>query len=127
MSAENSAQYKDALSGNTVKAKDGRIQITVPANSGMIMIPSDICNKVIEPVKTIEIKKIPEPEKAEKSTTEKTTINLNKPYEEMTVPELQEAILEKMRKNGPVTKYMLGTVRENTHLGSLLNWVRSFN
>ena len=39
----------------------------------------------------------------------------------------QEAILEKKRKNGPVTDYMLGTVRENTHIGSLLNWVRSFN
>ena len=136
LSAENSTKYKDALSGNTVTAKDGRIQLTVPANSGVIMIPSDICNKVTEPVKPIEIKKIPEPEKAEKteinkkaeeSTTVKTIVDLNKPYEEMTVHELQEAILEKMRKNGPVTEYMLGTVRENTHHGSLLNWVRSFN
>lgn len=59
--------------------------------------------------------------------TEKACLNLNKPYEEMSVEELQEAILEKMRKNGPVTDYMLSTVRENTHLGSLLNWVRSFN
>ena len=50
----------------------------------------------------------------------------DKAYEDMTVQELQEAILEKMRKNGPVTDYMLGTVRENTHHGSLLNWVRSF-
>ena len=51
----------------------------------------------------------------------------DKPYDEMTVAELQEAILEKMKRNGPVTEYMLGTVRENTHHGSLLNWVRSFN
>ena len=68
----------------------------------------------------------PVAEKEEKQP-EKPALNLNKPYEEMTVEELQEAILEKMRKNGPVTDYMLGTVRENTHLGSLLNWVRSFN
>lgn len=54
------------------------------------------------------------------------TVDRNKSYEEMTVEELQEAILEKMRKNGPVTDYMLGTVRENTHHGSLVNWVRSF-
>ena len=40
--------------------------------------------------------------------------------------ELQEAILEKMRKNGPVTEYMLGTVRENTHHDSLVGWVKSF-
>ena len=44
----------------------------------------------------------------------------------MTIEELQEAILEKMRKNGPVTDYMLRTVRENTHLGSLICWVKSF-
>ena len=133
LSAENSAEYQDALSGNTVKATDGKIQLTVPANSGVIMIPSDICNEVTQAVNSIEIKKIPEPEKteiikkAEESTKEKAIIDLNKPYEEMTIEELQEALLEKMRKNGPVTEYMLGTVRENTHLGSLLNWVRSFN
>ena len=47
--------------------------------------------------------------------------------QEMTIEELQEAILEKMRKNGPVTDYMVGTVRENKHQGSLINWVKSFN
>ena len=46
---------------------------------------------------------------------------------DMTIEELQEAILEKMRKNGPVTDYMVGTVRENKHQGSLINWVKSFN
>ena len=51
----------------------------------------------------------------------------DKPYEEMTVEELREAILAKMAKNGPVTDYMLGTVRENTHHGSLVTWVKSFN
>ena len=55
------------------------------------------------------------------------TIDHNKTYEEMAVEELQEAILEKMRKNGPVNEYMLGTVRGNTHHGSLVNWAKSFN
>ena len=59
--------------------------------------------------------------------TENVTLDLNKPYEEMTIEELQEAILEKMRKNGPVTDYMLGTVRENVYRDSLINWVKSFN
>jgi hypothetical protein len=58
--------------------------------------------------------------------TEITVGMVNKAYEDMTVEELQEAILEKMRKNGPVTDYMLGTVRDNTHKGSLINWVKSF-
>ena len=44
----------------------------------------------------------------------------------MTTEELQEAILGKMRKNDPVTDYMLRTVRENTHQGSLISWVKSF-
>ena len=51
---------------------------------------------------------------------------VDKPYEEMTVEELQGAILNKMANNGPVTDYMRRTVLENTHRGSLLNWVRSF-
>ena len=63
----------------------------------------------------------------EKKKPEKVVVDWNKPYEDMTIEELQEAILEKMRRNGPVTEYMLGTVRENTHHGSLVTWVRSFN
>ncbi len=62
----------------------------------------------------------------EEKEPEKVAVDWNKPYEDMSVEELQEAILEKMRRNGPVTDYMLGTVRENTHHGSLVNWVRSF-
>ena len=45
----------------------------------------------------------------------------------MTVEELQASILAKMAKNGPVTEDMKRTVTVNTHQGSLLNWVRSFN
>ena len=49
-----------------------------------------------------------------------------KPYEEMTVEELQAAILAKMRKNGPVTDEMKRTVFENVYHDSLVNWVKSF-
>ena len=48
------------------------------------------------------------------------------PYEEMTIAELQQAILDKMASNGPVTDYMKKTVDDNTHRESLLNWVKSF-
>ena len=61
-----------------------------------------------------------------KEATEEPAFDWSKPYEEMSVEQLQEAILEKMRNNGPVTDYMLKTVRENTHIGSLINWVKSF-
>ena len=47
-------------------------------------------------------------------------------YEEMTIEELQFCIIEKMAKNGPVTDQMRRSVMENTHHGSLCNWVKSF-
>ncbi len=148
LTCSNAAQYVGALSGERISVNDRHIQVKVKANYGEIWIPAEMCDGSFAPIKTVEIAKNPEPviikeqvqepvteEKVEEKTVEKpeekkpeqAAIDLNKPYEEMSVEELQEAILEKMRKNGPVTEYMLGTVRENTHHGSLLNWVRSFN
>ena len=65
-------------------------------------------------------------EEAEKAGCQKVIVDWNKSYEDMSIEELQEVILEKMRRNGPVTDYMLGTVRENTHHGSLVTWAKSF-
>ncbi|MBR2876911.1 MAG: alpha-amylase [Clostridia bacterium] len=136
----NSRKYVGALTGAEVCVNNGCINVTVPANYGEIWIPDEVSDERPEPLKLIEITQIPEAEKAEQKTeaaeaekiedkAEKLKVipDLNKPYEEMSVEELQEAVLEKMRKNGPVTDYMLGTVRENTHHGSLVNWVKSFN
>ncbi|MCR5774462.1 MAG: alpha-amylase [Lachnospiraceae bacterium] len=50
----------------------------------------------------------------------------DKPYEEMTVPELQAAILQKMAGNGVVTDEMKRSVSENVWHDSLVNWVKSF-
>ena len=150
LSCGNSSEYIGALTGEKVSVNNGRIQVTVSGNSGEIWIPKDIVNNTFKPIETIKIEKAPEsvktPEPApiieetkEETTTvseteattetktENVTLDLNKPYEEMTIEELQEAILEKMRKNGPVTEYMLGTVRENVYHDSLVNWVKSFN
>lgn len=149
LACENANEYVGALTGEKISVNSGRIQITVSANSGEIWIPTKLINDTLKPIEVIEIKKAPEqvkineaptetvkeppienPTNTEQTTEEETTqlvIDLNKPYEEMTIEELQEAILEKMRKNGPVTDYMLGTVRENVYRDSLLNWVKSFN
>ena len=138
LSCTNSSEYIGALTGENVNANNGQLQVRVPANYGEIWIPSECQLEEVVQLKVFEAQPIAGPEKAtekvdskEKTVKEENTpakqLNLNKPYEEMSVEELQEAILEKMRKNGPVTDYMLGTVRENTHHGSLLNWVRSFN
>ena len=93
-----------------------------PVTGGIIHTVLRTCGEITEE-KTEDF----EPVTVREEKTEKACLNLNKPYEEMSVEELQEAILCKMRKNGPVTDYMLGTVRENTHHGSLVNWVKSFN
>lgn len=66
-----------------------------------------------------------EPEKQTKQEA-KVTIPANKSYEEMTVEELQEVILEKMRKNGPVTDRMRQDVIENIWHNSLVTWAKSF-
>lgn len=50
----------------------------------------------------------------------------DKPYEEMTVAELQAAILQKMAKNGTVTDDMKKSVSDNIWHDSLVNWVKSF-
>ncbi len=139
----NAKKYFGALTGEKISAYDGSVQIQIHANSGEIWLPDEVADESFKPIKTVEIKKAPEvakTEKTESSETVKESVKVqeekkpdlivtvpNKPYEEMTVEELQEAILEKMRKNGPVTDYMSGTVRENTHHGSLINWVKSFN
>ena len=146
----NSAEYIGALTGQKVSANGGRIQVNVPANFGEIWIPAEMIDESFAPIKTMEIKKTPAPkaeevmksepkvsaakqaevhkkeEPAVEKKLEKAVVDWKKSYEDMTIEELQEAILEKMRKNGPVTDYMIGTVRENTHHGSLVNWVKSF-
>ncbi len=140
LSCGNSEIYVGALSGEKICVNNGQIQVKVSANYGEMWIPEELCGESFKPLKIHQINKEPLPVKIEqelqkeeiiKSSREKESepkvYDLNKPYEEMSVEELQEAILEKMRHNGPVTEYMLGTVRENTHHGSLVTWVRSFN
>lgn len=47
-------------------------------------------------------------------------------FEQGRIAGLQEAILAIMEKNGPVTDQMRRDVMNNTHHGSLINWVKSF-
>ena len=144
----NATEYVGALSGERVFVNSGHLQVKVSANSGEIWLPCEMADASFTPIKTIKIEKvapilevevkpqheIPQQEDPKPTATvpvevkpETKSVDWNKSYEEMNVEELQEAILEKMRKNGPVTDYMLGTVHENTYKGSLINWVKSFN
>ena len=60
------------------------------------------------------------------SETEASTPNPNKTPEEMSVGELQAAILAKMAGNGPVDDQMKKTVYDNIWHDSLVNWLKSF-
>jgi len=115
-------EYSGALSGKTVIAADGRVNIELPGNSGEIWIPQNGGRQTYEPVK-VQVKGTVQNESAALQTPERA---FNKPYEEMTVPELQAEILAKMAANGNVTDRMKQDVMENVYRDSLLNWVRSF-
>ena len=65
-------------------------------------------------------------ESIEKKTGRLLKEAAGKSYEEMTVEELQAAILAKLASNGPVTDQMKRDVAENIWHDSLVNWVKSF-
>ncbi|MDO4466226.1 MAG: alpha-amylase family glycosyl hydrolase [Bacillota bacterium] len=133
-----------ALSGEQVKA-NGTLEVTIPANSGEIWLPEEsvgdwkektIVRQKIEQSKPVE-KKVEQPKvevnvqeiikEEPKKVEEKKPVSVpNKPYEQMTIEELQAAILEKLAKNGPVTDRMRKDVAENVYHNSLINWVKSF-
>lgn len=139
-----SGTYKKALSGGEMTAANGRITLTLKGNSGEILIPEAGTIKDFTPVVT-EIK-LPEKEerkiipdiKNEVKTEEKkvsapvnksvpeAAVIPDKPYEEMTVEELQAVILEKLAKNGAVTEQMRKDVTENIWHNSLVTWAKSF-
>ncbi|MBR2483133.1 MAG: alpha-amylase [Oscillospiraceae bacterium] len=136
-------EYAGALFGGKAEAKNGQLTVSIPADSGEIWLPAAL-ELHTEPLPPIVAQPAPIPHQSaavkaqpeavpkvetpqpETAKPQAISLDLNKPHEEMSIEELQEAILQCMRKNGEVTDYMLRTVRENTHHGSLLNWVRSF-
>ncbi len=137
--AANAKEYVGTLYGEHISAKDGCICVNAKANSGEIWLPDEMADKKVQPIELniedkIIIPEIPkevfEPQKEELSVIIEDEANLNltqnKPYEEMTVEELQSAIIEKMKCNGPVTEQMIKDVMENVYHDSLVTWVESF-
>ena len=132
--AGNAVEYIGALSGQKVAVQDGRINVTVPANSGEIWVPSGDMPEY-KPFKVeISLKEetvtdeesIPADSEAPSSATEPVHFDPNKSPENMSVAELQAAILAKMANNGPVSDQMKKTVNENIWHDSLVNWLKSF-
>ena len=151
VAAGNGGAYVGALSGMKVPVEQGQINVTLQPNSGEIWIPEEGRaeepeHTPIEPVKFKAVKvevamPVTEPEnvqtkelrpessgQAAKVTApeHKIEVPTNKTYEEMTIEELQQAILDKMAQNGPITDQMRRDVMENVYHNSLVNWVKSF-
>ncbi len=96
------------------------------------VIPEEKTVPAAAPVKTapaeVPAQKMPqEAEKPAAAPAEEVPVPVpDKPYEEMTVEELQQAVLQKLAKNGPVTDQMKKDVADNVYHDSLVNWVKSF-
>lgn len=141
LSTQNTGEYVGGLSGEHVSVKDGHISVNVKGNSGEIWLPIGENDKEIQPLelniveKTAEIatpEKTAEPTNAEKNEEfvkidKISELKHNKAFEEMTVEELQEAILERMKQNGLVTEQMKKDVLENIYHNSLVTWIKSFS
>lgn len=177
----NTAAYIGALSGKRAEVQEGRINVTIPANSGEIWIPEEqmkgetpvpaaipksvkpdvvmtkeeVADIAAEDSKDPDLLKAETAEKSVESNAEaaiNTTIasedsetvktdltkeeskeakapvkpDWSKSPEEMTVAELQAAILAKIAGNGPITDQMKKTVDDNIWHDSLVNWLKSF-
>ena len=146
-------EYVGALTGQKVSAQGGRIRVRVAANSGEIWLPAGDMPEY-KPVQTnvpetaaakenenaentdkasdntansADVPSTPEAESSNPQETETVTApNPHKTPEEMTVGELQAAILAKMAGNGPVDDQMKKTVYDNIWHDSLVNWLKSF-
>lgn len=136
--AQNAEEYVGGISGVKVPVKDGCISVNIKANSGEIWLPVRSAGKQVKPIKLdieeklVEIKTVQEQVEKTKPIKEEDPIKTettkhSKTYEEMTVEELQEAILERMKRNGPVTEQMKKDVSENVYHNSLVTWIKSFN
>ena len=131
--AQNTEEYIGGISGIKAPVKDGCISVNVKANSGEIWIPVKSSDEQIQPIKLSINEEISEisvcEEVAQDTEPEKDVVKTeeNKTFEEMTVEELQQAILEKMKRNGSVTEQMKRDVYENIYHNSLVTWVKSFN
>ncbi len=115
--------YIGALSGQKAAAENGRLKTEIAGCSGEIWVPEGDGRTCYQPVKekikTEPVQETPQPNAPERAVP-------GKPYEEMSISELQAEILAKMAANGEVTDRMRRDVMDNVYPDSLLNWVRSF-
>lgn len=161
--AEGYDSFTGLLSGETIKASDGRINVTVKACSGDIWVPSGSFDNETLSVKTGKkqtkaagkksrraVAGVSEIEGSDTESGSRTepAVHIDAPKEKDTdntqvtgggsepvtqasfedgiIRGLQEAVLARMEKNGPVTDQMRRDVENNVYHDSLINWIKSF-
>lgn len=105
----------DTVSDETCKCEESVSVESNDTNSGKSLADSDFISATVK--YGLEDKY---------SSLDPDAINNRSDYENMSIEELQVAILEKMAKNGPVNEQMIKTVMDNVYHDSLCNWVKSF-
>lgn len=137
---EKTAPEDNVSNENTTDVKTADKNVPT-GNTAEVSVPEEnttnenvLTEKPAEEIVTDE--NLPDENPAEKVATNESTTKDSadakasttpKSYEEMTIEELQEAILERMRRNGPVTDQMKKDVAENVYHDSLVNWIKSFH
>jgi len=113
--------YRGMLHGTNYQSENGQLSLSLDAVDAEVLVPQSRSTESYQPIRMPKIEQHPAP--AASSVLPPVP---DKPYEQMTVSELQAAILEKLGKNGPITDRMRREVQENVYPNSLLNWVKSF-
>ena len=126
------AQYAGLLQGTQADAQDGWLDIPLAPCSGEILVPGERSAESDASAACLAAFAAPAEEDRENAAgrpsgePEQAAIPEGVPYREMTVPQLQQVILEKMAKNGPVTDRMRRDVEDNIWQDSLVKWAESF-
>ena len=130
------SDYIDLLGGTHVKTAHEKLLVELPACGAAVFAPADEDGQAaVEPDERIAASFAAarkEAQTAAKKEREAQAAVLDGvevpdiPYEEMTVEQLQAAILAKMAANGPVTDQMRRDVEQNVWQDSLINWAKSF-
>ena len=119
--------YVGALTGARASSDGGRLHLEISGNSGEIWIPENGERVAYQPIEPQVIAQpTPKREGAPEAAADIEPRLAAKPYEEMSVEELQAGILAKLAANGPLTDRMKREVSENVFRDSLLNWIKSF-
>lgn len=151
VAAGNCAAYIGALSGQKVSVDNGHICVNVKANAGEIWLPLEdtaqapvtetIYEQQAEESRTAEAvsddsaKQVCAPEEAvPRASTAQTPGSetaakdpaIREAFEKGRIAGLQEAVIARMEKNGPVTDRMRQDVYDNVYHDGLINWVKSF-